>query len=95
MGNTLILMKNIKAKSILSVKKYKKIVKIINKYNFNKFELITNYGLFCGDNNLFKTLTVYEIIQKIKIHLLTNFFIIYLYLFIFKRINCFFLALVF
>jgi len=59
-------MKNIKAKSILSVKKYKKIVKIINKYNFNKFELINNYGLFCGDNNLFKTLTVYEIIQKIK-----------------------------
>lgn len=55
-----------KKKPIYSIKKYKKITKIINNYKFSKFELISNYGLFCGDTNLFKTLTIKEIIDRIK-----------------------------
>ena len=56
----------IKKKSLYSIKNYKKITKIIRSYKFNNFELISNYGLFCGDTNLFKTLTIKEIIDRIK-----------------------------
>ena len=50
----------------LSVDKYKKINNIIKKYNISKFELITNYGLYSGDTNLYKTLTIYDLIKRIK-----------------------------
>ena len=45
--------------NIFDVKKskYKKILKLKKKFRFTDFELITNYGLFSGDTNLFKTLT--------------------------------------
>ena len=43
---------------------YKKIVKLIKKYNFSEFDLISNYGLFSGDTNLFKTLTIYDLIKQ-------------------------------
>ena len=43
---------------------YQKIVKLKKKFNFSDFELITNYGLFSGDTNLFKTLTIFDIIKK-------------------------------
>ena len=43
---------------------YKKIVKLIKKYNFSEFDLISNYGLFSGDTNLFKTLTIYNLIKQ-------------------------------
>ena len=46
--------------SIKSHLKFKK------KYKINDFELITNYGLFSGDTNLFKTLKIYELILKTK-----------------------------
>tara|TARA_Y100000310_G_C20560918_1_gene753022 strand:- start:429 stop:1106 length:678 start_codon:yes stop_codon:yes gene_type:complete len=45
---------------------YKKILKFKKKYKINDFELITNYGLFSGDTNLFKTLKIYELILKTK-----------------------------
>ena len=41
----------------LEKSKYKKILKLKKKFRFTDFELITNYGLFSGDMNLFKTLT--------------------------------------
>ena len=55
-----------KKKPFYSIKKYKKITKIIDRHSFGNFELISNYGLFCGDTNLFKTLTIKEIIDRIK-----------------------------
>ena len=55
-----------KKKPLYSIKKYKKLTKIIHKYKFNNFELISNYGLFCGDTNLFKTLTIKQIIDRIE-----------------------------
>tara|TARA_B110000238_G_C15936560_1_gene357050 strand:+ start:332 stop:550 length:219 start_codon:yes stop_codon:yes gene_type:complete len=48
----------------LNINVYKKILKIADKYNFNKFDLITNYGLFSGDTNLFKTLTIHELLKR-------------------------------
>ena len=33
-------------------------------FRFSDFELITNYGLFSGDTNLFKTLTIYDILKQ-------------------------------
>ena len=48
--------------------KYQKILKL-KKFKFSDFELITNYGLFSGDTNLFKTLTIFQLIyntRKIK-----------------------------
>lgn len=56
----------IKTKPLYSIKKYKKITNIINSYKFNNFQLISNYGLFCGDSNLFKTLTIKEIVDRVK-----------------------------
>ena len=55
-----------KNKPIYSIDYYKRITKIIDKYKFKNFELITNYGLFSGDSNLFKTLQIKEIIDRIK-----------------------------
>ncbi len=43
---------------------YRKILKLISKYHFSKFDLISNYGLFSGDTNLFKTLTIFDLIKK-------------------------------
>lgn len=43
---------------------YKKILKLINKYRFSKFDLISNYGFFSDDTNLFKILTTYNLIKK-------------------------------
>ena len=45
---------------------YKKIAKIANKYNFDLFNVMTNYGLFSGSNNLFKTIKIIEIVNKIS-----------------------------
>ena len=50
----------------VEVNKYKKILKIIKKNQISNFELITNYGLYSGDNNLFKTLTIYDLVKSIK-----------------------------
>lgn len=46
---------------------YKKIIKLKKKFNFSDFDLITNYGLFSGDTNLFKTLTIYNLLMKTKL----------------------------
>lgn len=56
----------IKTRPLYSIKKYKKITNIINSYKLNNFQLISNYGLFCGDSNLFKTLTIKEIVDRVK-----------------------------
>lgn len=48
------------------IKYYKEIVKLKKKNQLSDFDLITNYGLFCGDTNLFKTLTIYNILMDIK-----------------------------
>ena len=48
----------------LSIKKYKQIIKLKKKYNFSNFDLITNYGLFSGDTNLYKTLTIFDLIKQ-------------------------------
>ena len=56
----------VKKKPLYSIKEYKKITKIIHSYKFSNFELISNYGLFCGDSNLFKTLTIKEILDRVK-----------------------------
>ena len=37
-----------------TTERYKKIINIINNYKISKFELISNYGLYSGDTNLFK-----------------------------------------
>lgn len=51
-------------KQFIKLEKYKKIVSLKKKFNFTDFELITNYGLFSGDTNLFKTLAIYDILKK-------------------------------
>lgn len=48
----------------LKKEKYLKILKLKKKFKISDFELITNYGLFSGDTNLFKTLTIFDIINK-------------------------------
>lgn len=50
----------------LKKEKYKQILKLKKKYKFSDFELITNYGLFSGDANLYKTLTIFDLINKIS-----------------------------
>ena len=50
----------------LTKKNYKKILSLKNKHKFNDFDLITNYGLFSGNTNLFKTLKIFELIKEIK-----------------------------
>ena len=49
--------------------RYMKILNLIGKDKYSKFDLITNYGLFSGSTNLYKTLKIYEIIlsnEKVK-----------------------------
>jgi hypothetical protein len=48
----------------INLNKYKKILKFKKKFNFTDFELITNYGLFSGDVNLYKTLVIYDLIKE-------------------------------
>ncbi len=48
----------------LKKSKYKKILKLKKKFRFTDFEFITNYGLFSGDRNLFKTLTIFDLVKQ-------------------------------
>lgn len=50
----------------LNLNKFRKIISLKKKYGFNDFDLINNYGLFCGDTNLFKTLTIFKLINEIR-----------------------------
>lgn len=50
----------------ISLYKYKKIIKFKKIFNLTDFDLVTNYGLFSGDANLFKTLIIYDIVKSIK-----------------------------
>ena len=50
----------------LKKEKYKKILKLKKKFKFSDFGLITNYGLFSGDANLYKTLTIFDLIKKVS-----------------------------
>jgi hypothetical protein len=50
----------------LELKKFRKIVSFKKKYKLTDFDLINNYGLFSGDTNLFKTLTIYKLIEQVK-----------------------------
>ena len=50
----------------LKLEKYKQITKLAKANKFNSFEMITNYGLFSGNQNLFKTLTIYNLVKSIK-----------------------------
>jgi len=49
----------------MKANQYKKIFNIINKDNYSKFDLITNYGLFSGSTNLYKTLKLIELVNSI------------------------------
>tara|TARA_B100001248_G_C27399780_1_gene469174 strand:+ start:95 stop:826 length:732 start_codon:yes stop_codon:yes gene_type:complete len=53
-----------KEKMFLTRKKYKEVLKLKKKFYFSDFDLITSYGLFSGDTNLYKTLTIYDLIKK-------------------------------
>ena len=48
----------------LSIKKYKQIIKLKKRNNFSDFDIITNYGLFSGDSNLYKTLIIFDLIKQ-------------------------------
>ena len=50
----------------MKLKKYKTIDKFAKKLNFSDFDLITNYGLFSGATNLYKTIKIIEVIESIK-----------------------------
>ena len=50
----------------LTLNKFKKILQLKKKFNFNDFDLITNYGLFSGDSNLYKTLVIFSLIKEVK-----------------------------
>jgi len=50
----------------IKIEKYKKILNLKKKFKFSNFELITNYGLFSGDTNLFKTLTIFQLIYETR-----------------------------
>ena len=50
----------------LKKKKYKKILKLKKKFKFSDFGLITNYGLFSGDANLYKTLIIFDLIKNVS-----------------------------
>lgn len=45
---------------------YKKIEEIAKKYDFDLFNIMTNYGLFCGSNNLFKTIKIIDFVNNIS-----------------------------
>jgi len=50
----------------MKVNQYKKILSLINQDKYSKFDLITNYGLFSGSTNLYKTLKLFELINSIE-----------------------------
>ena len=50
----------------IKLSKYKKITQLAKKNKLNTFELVTNYGLLSGNQNLFKTLTIYDLVKSIK-----------------------------
>ena len=50
----------------LKKKKYQKIIELKKKINFSDFDVITNYGLFSGDTNLFKTVTIFDLIKQVS-----------------------------
>ena len=50
----------------LTKNRYLNIKSLIKKFDFNEFELITNYGLFSGNTNLFKTLKIYQLISEVS-----------------------------
>lgn len=50
----------------IKLSKYKTIVKLKKKFRLSDFDLITNYGRFSGDTNLFKTLTIFDLLMKTK-----------------------------
>ncbi len=50
----------------LKLEKYSKIVNLAKKNKFSIFDIITNYGLFSGDRNLFKTLKIFELVNQTK-----------------------------
>tara|TARA_Y100000992_G_C21197441_1_gene458658 strand:+ start:129 stop:812 length:684 start_codon:yes stop_codon:yes gene_type:complete len=50
----------------LTKNRYLKIKNLIKKFDFNEIELITNYGLFSGNTNLFKTLKIYQLISEVS-----------------------------
>lgn len=50
----------------LKLKYYKKIIKFKNKLSFNDFDLITNYGMFSGNTNLYKTLEIFRLLMQVK-----------------------------
>ena len=49
----------------MKANQYKKIINIINRDNYSKFDLITNYGLFSGSTNLYKTIKLIELVNSI------------------------------
>ena len=50
----------------LTYKKYIKVLNLAKEHKFSSFDLITNYGLFSGDRNLWKTLKVYEFLKSFR-----------------------------
>ena len=50
----------------IKLSKYKNITKLAKTNKLNTFELVTNYGLLSGNQNLFKTLTIYDLVNSIK-----------------------------
>jgi hypothetical protein len=50
----------------LTLNKFKKILHLKKKFNFNDFDLITNYGLFSGDSNLYKILVLFNLIKEVQ-----------------------------
>ena len=50
----------------LKLEKYSKIVNLAKKNKFSIFDILTNYGLFSGDRNLFKTLKIFELVNQTK-----------------------------
>lgn len=50
----------------LKLKKYKSVLKLKKKLKLTDFDLITNYGLFSGDANLYKTLKIFSVIKTIS-----------------------------
>ena len=50
----------------LKLEKYSRIVNLAKKNKFSSFDIFTNYGLFSGDRNLFKTLKIFEFVNQTK-----------------------------
>ena len=50
----------------MKLKNIKLLINLPKKLNFSDFDLITNYGLFSGATNLYKTIKIIEVIESIK-----------------------------